>query len=65
MERSVVLHNARIGRRAVVRNAILDKNVVVLEGAAVGVDKEHDRARGFTVSAGGITVVGKGQVVAP
>jgi glucose-1-phosphate adenylyltransferase len=47
----------------VVENAILDKNVVVEQGAAVGVDKEHDRARGFTVSSGGITVVGKGQVV--
>jgi hypothetical protein len=32
---------------------------------AVGVDKEHDQARGFVVSADGITVVGKGQVVAP
>ena len=28
-------------------------------------DKEHDRARGFVVSAGGITVVGKGQEVNP
>jgi glucose-1-phosphate adenylyltransferase len=27
------------------------------------VDKEHDRERGFIVSDGGITVVGKGQQV--
>jgi ADP-glucose pyrophosphorylase len=54
-----------LDRQAVVKNAILDKNVVVPEGATVGVDKEHDRARGFVVSSGGITVVGKGQVVAP
>ena len=46
-----------------VRNAILDKNVVVPEGVQVGVDKEHDRARGFVVSDGGVTVVGKGQKV--
>ncbi len=65
VERSVVLHNSRVGRHAVVENAILDKNVEVEEGAAVGVDKEHDRARGFAVSGGGITVVGKGQVVTP
>ena len=65
VERSVVLHNTRIGRHAVVRDAILDKNVAVQAGATVGVDKEHDRARGFVVSSGGITVVGKGQVVAP
>ena len=63
VERSVILHNTRIGRYAVVENAILDKNVEVPEGAVIGVDKEHDRARGFVVSEGGITVVGKGQVV--
>ena len=38
---------------------------IVPEGAMVGVDKEHDRARGFVVSAGGVTVVGKGQAVTP
>jgi glucose-1-phosphate adenylyltransferase len=65
VERSVVLHNTVIGRHAIVRNAIIDKNVIVPEWAQVGVDKEHDRARGFVVSAGGITVVGKGQEVVP
>jgi glucose-1-phosphate adenylyltransferase len=65
VERSVLLHNARVGRHAVVENAILDKNVLVVEGAAIGVDKERDRARGFVVSSGGVTVVGKGQVVTP
>ena len=65
VERAVVLHNARIGRRAVVRDAILDKNVVVREGATVGVDQERDAERGFTVSDGGVTVVGKGRVVEP
>jgi glucose-1-phosphate adenylyltransferase len=29
----------------------------------VGVNKEHDRARGFAVSDSGVTVVGKGQEV--
>jgi glucose-1-phosphate adenylyltransferase len=65
VERSVIMDNSRVRRHAVVENAILDKNVVIAEGAAVGVDKEHDRARGLVVSDGGITVVGKGQVVTP
>ena len=65
VNRAVMLHNSRVNRHAVVENAILDKNVIVLEGATVGVDKEHDRARGFVVSAGGITVVRKGQLVTP
>ena len=65
VDRAVILDNSRVNRRAVVENAILDKNVVVLEGTTVGVDKDHDRARGLVVSTGGVTVVGKGQVVAP
>jgi glucose-1-phosphate adenylyltransferase len=64
VDHSVILHNSRVGRRAVVRNAILDKNVIIEDGATVGMDAEHDRARGFRVSSGGVTVVGKGQVVA-
>jgi glucose-1-phosphate adenylyltransferase len=65
VNRAVILDNGHVRRRAVVENAILDKDVTVLEGATVGVDKEHDLARGFVVSAGGVTVVSKGQVVAP
>jgi glucose-1-phosphate adenylyltransferase len=63
VDQSVILHNVQIGRHAVVQDAIIDKNVVIPEGAQVGVDKEHDKARGFAVSAGGITVVGKGREV--
>ncbi len=47
VERSVIIDNVRVGRGAVVRNAILDKNVVVPDGAEIGVDQEADRARGF------------------
>lgn len=57
---SVVFERTRIEPNAVVQRTILDKEVVVREGASVGVDPEADRARGFTVTASGITVVGKG-----
>jgi glucose-1-phosphate adenylyltransferase len=63
VDTSVILHNVQVGRRAVVQNAIIDKNVVIPEGGQVGVDKDLDLARGFVVSPSGITVVGKGQEV--
>ena len=59
VEGSVVMPGVRIGRNAVVRRAILDKNVIVPEGAQIGVDLERDRHL-YTVSEGGIVVLGKG-----
>jgi glucose-1-phosphate adenylyltransferase len=62
VEGSVLMDHVRIGRGALVRNAILDKNVLVEDGARIGLDPDFDRAR-FTVSNGGVAVVGKNQVV--
>lgn len=59
VEGSVLMPGVRIGRNAVVRHAILDKNVIIPENAQIGVDLEHDREK-YTVSAGGIVVLGKG-----
>jgi glucose-1-phosphate adenylyltransferase len=56
---SVLMPSVKIGDKAVVRNAILDKSVFVEPGAQIGVDLERDRAR-FTISDGGVVVVGKG-----
>jgi glucose-1-phosphate adenylyltransferase len=58
---SVLLPGARIGKGAVVRRAILDKNVVIPDGVQIGVDLALDRAR-YTVSSGGVVVLGKGVI---
>lgn len=62
VEGAVLMPGVRIGRGSVVRHAILDKNVVVSDGEFIGVDAERDHQR-FDVSANGVVVVGKNEVV--
>ncbi len=59
---SVLLENVRVGRDAIIRNTIIDKNVVIPDGAKIGVDLERDRER-FTVSDNGVVVIGKNTIV--
>ena len=63
VEDSILFDRVVVEPGAEVRRAILDKGVRVAPGARVGVDPEEDRARGFTVSEGGITCVAKDTVV--
>lgn len=55
---SVLFEEVSVGRGAVVRNAIVDKLVEIPEGFEIGVDPVAD-ARRFTVSDGGVVVIGK------
>jgi glucose-1-phosphate adenylyltransferase len=63
VEDSVLMQGVDVGQRAVVRRAIVDKNVRIAPGAEVGVDPAADRER-FTISAGGVVVIPKGATVA-
>ncbi len=62
VEESVLCSGVRVGPNAVLRRVILDKNVIVPEGAVIGVDLERDREL-YTVSDGGVVVLGKGEQV--
>jgi len=62
VEDSVLMDGVIIEPNAVVRRAIIDKNVRVPSGTRIGVDLEQDAGR-FTVSGGGVVVIGKGEKV--
>lgn len=54
---SLLFADVRVGKGAVVRRAIIDKRVMIPDGAKIGVDHDLDRRRGFTVTDSGIVVV--------
>jgi glucose-1-phosphate adenylyltransferase len=49
---------AEIGRYSRIRRAIVNTNVKVEDSAAIGFDPAADRAKGYTVTEGGVVVVG-------
>jgi glucose-1-phosphate adenylyltransferase len=61
VEDSLVLDGVDIGRYAKVRRAIIDKGVEIPPEMVVGFDHDHDRARGFSVSPEGVTVIAKAE----
>jgi glucose-1-phosphate adenylyltransferase len=62
VEDSILMHGVEVGREAIVRRAIVDKDVRIEPGARIGVDPDADREH-FTVSPGGVVVIEKGAVV--
>ena len=56
VEESIIFDSCDIGRRAKIRRAILDKNVMIPEGATIGYDLERD-SKLYHVTESGIVVV--------
>ena len=57
VESSVILPDVDVGRKCVIRNAVIDRYCQIEEGTQIGVDPEADRRAGFHVSEGGVTLV--------
>jgi glucose-1-phosphate adenylyltransferase len=62
VEDSVLFSGVEVGASAIVRRAIVDKDVFIEPGAEIGVDANLDRDR-FTISEAGVVVVPKGTLV--
>ena len=61
VEDAILFDHVDIGRHAKIRRAIIDKGVHIPPETVIGYDHEHDRARGFTVTESGITVIAKAE----
>jgi glucose-1-phosphate adenylyltransferase len=54
---SILMPNVSVGRYSRVRRAILDQGVDLPRNSVVGFDPAADRAKGYLISEGGVTVV--------
>lgn len=57
VERSILMPGVVVGRHSRVNNAIIDTGANLPEGSRVGLNADEDRAAGYLVTEGGITVV--------
>ncbi len=62
---SLILPECEVLDGCTIQKAILDRGCVVPEGTQIGVDHDEDRARGFRVSEGGVTLVTPGMLNQP
>ena len=59
---TVLLPKVEVERHVSIHNAIIDRGCVIPKGMRIGLDHDEDRANGFRVSAGGITLVTRGML---
>ncbi|MFC3121640.1 glucose-1-phosphate adenylyltransferase [Agaribacter flavus] len=57
VEEAVVLPNVEIGQSCKIKKAIIDRGCIIPDEMEIGLDHEHDKARGFRVSSGGVVLV--------
>lgn len=57
VEDSILFENVVIGRNVKIKRTIIDKDVVIPDGAVIGYDHDDDRRKGYTVTDTGIVVV--------
>jgi glucose-1-phosphate adenylyltransferase len=58
VEYSILMPNVKIGRNSRLRRTIVNTGVTVRDSTVIGFDSDADRSNGYTVTEGGITVVG-------
>ncbi len=62
VEDSILFDGVDVGRHCRIKRAIIDKEVKIPANTTIGYDLDHDKARGFTVSEGGVVVIAKAEL---
>jgi glucose-1-phosphate adenylyltransferase len=57
ISKSLIMGSNQIGCGAIIKKTIIDRRIIVPDNAIVGLDKEYDLKRGFTVSREGVTII--------
>jgi glucose-1-phosphate adenylyltransferase len=57
IEQAVILPDVVVHRSCQLRKVIIDRGCVIPEGSVIGLDRKQDTARGFRVTASGVTLV--------
>ena len=57
IEDSVILPNVSVGKNVHLRRVIVDKHCQLPDGFSAGLNADQDRARGFHVTANGVTLI--------
>ena len=50
---SIIMGNNTIGSNTIIRQSIIDREIIVPDNTSVGIDKDIDIRRGFTISRNG------------
>ncbi|MCB5200793.1 glucose-1-phosphate adenylyltransferase [Loktanella sp. TSTF-M6] len=62
LNRVVALPHVDVGRKAELRNCVIDRGVQIPEGMVIGIDSEQDRENGFRVTDKGVVLVTKAMI---
>lgn len=65
IEESLILPECEVHDGCTIQRAIIDRGCVIPEGTQIGVNHDEDRARGFRVTEGGVTLVTPGMLDQP
>lgn len=59
----ILFEGVTVGRNAKIQRAIVDKDVSIPPDVEIGFDYDQDCRRGFSISPGGVVVIGKSDVI--